>query len=139
METGLNRLLTTKKGIQEKIAILNNDIKEIDVYIGHIVQDSLDQARAVSGKDFGVVSIMVEDVEVKETLSKTVTWDQDILKGIVCKIRTAGEDPSMWIDEKYVIPEIRFSGFVDKVKALLLVARTVKAGKPKLTFKIKGE
>ena len=139
MKTTLKQLLTAKEELQEKISSLKDDVAELDSKIRDIVQNSLDQARSLSGKDFGVVSIMAENVEIKEMLSKIVTWDQDILKGIVLKIRLAGEDSSIWIDEKYVIPEKRFNGFIDEIKAPFMVARTVTTGKPKLTFKIKGE
>ena len=90
--------------------------------------------RLEAGKDAGTVRLDVEDKQIVTTTKKTVEWSQDILADICNRIRSAGEQPEVYVDIKYSVPEKRYADWPDNIKAEFLPARTVKVSKP--TFEI---
>jgi len=90
--------------------------------------------RLEAGKDAGTVRLDVEDKQIVTTTKKSVSWDQSILAEICNRIRAAGEQPEVYVDISYNVPEKRYADWPDNIKAEFLRARTVKVSKP--TFEV---
>ena len=135
----LKELLKRKSEIEEHIKNLQLALSETMDNIESVVTEPLKAKRQADGKDTGSIDILLSGVTVKQNIPKTVVWDQDILKGIYIKIKDADDDPENYLEVKYNVPEKKYSAFPLAVQTLFDPARTVKAGKPKLTFKIEEE
>ncbi len=127
--------LLERKSIQ--IVEIDQEISKIETDIGKVIDTPISQARLTQGKDTGVVNMEIDGVEIKHTLPKNVKWDQASLKATFLKIQTANDDPLIYMDVKYSVPEKKYTSFPDDIKNVFNAARTVGVGKPKVEFKVK--
>ena len=115
-------------------------VAALDTEIAARVADPIRQARTLAGKDTGTVTVVVDGVAVKESIPKTVAWDQDKLAEIRARIAGHGDDPDEYISTKTVtthrVDEKAFAAFPDPIKAVFAPAREVKAGKATTTFTV---
>ena len=135
----LKELLKQKSEIEEHIKNLQMSLSETIGDIESIVSGDLLLQRKTTGKETGIISLLMSGVTVKQDIPKKVEWDQNILKDIYIKIKDADDDPSLYIDVKYNVPEKSYSTFPAQVQNMFNPARTIKTGKPSYKFEIKGE
>ena len=88
------------------------------------------EARRTCGKDTGTVRIGDGDYTVIADLPKRVDWDQDLLAEMVERIRTAGGDPSQYVDIAFKVPERKYAAWPDVIRLDFEPARTVGHGRP---------
>jgi len=139
MGTALSCYLDAKAEIEEKIRCLKDSIVLIDGEIDSIVGGGLTDVRIASGKTFGVVSVLHDGIDVKETVGKKIKWDQDLMASFAEKLRQSDEPIDRYMVCKYSIPEKKFAEFPASLKHLFSEARTVMPGTTKLTFKRREE
>ncbi len=141
----LDKLLKKKKDIQEQqewlmgtiaeeMNRLKKQISDIDNEIGDRIGTTFEEMRTLSGKEYGVINIAVDGIHIKQTIPKKVIWDHDLMKSIHDRIVASGKDPHDYMDISYKVYETDFKKFDPKIKFILEPARTLKAGKPKITF-----
>ena len=133
----LTELIKRKTEIEEHIQNLQSALSETMDDINTIIEKPIIDQRTVTGKETGVITLNFGSVTVKQDIPKRVDWDQSILKEVYQKIKDADDDPDNYINVKYAVPEKKFSAFPAPVQNMFNPARTVKTGKPKLTFEIK--
>ncbi|WP_209426932.1 hypothetical protein [Pararhodobacter sp. SW119] len=88
------------------------------------------EARRACGRDTGTVRIVDGDFTVVADLPKRVDWDQDRLAEMVEYIRTAGGDPTQYVDIAFKVPERKYAAWPDVIRMDFEPARTVGHGKP---------
>lgn len=89
---------------------------------------------AVRGKDYGSTTFVTESgVELKTTVPKNVTYDQDGLRGLANQIpyETFGQ----YFDVKIDLKETKYKELPEDIRAEVDRYRTVEAGDPRITFK----
>ena len=91
----------------------------------------------MSGKDTGTVNFVVDGVEVKQTVSKTVKWDQSELAFVFERIQEAGDNPDDYIKTSLSVSESDFKKWRPEIQAVFTKARSVLPGKPKYDFEVK--
>jgi len=90
------------------------------------------EARRACGKDTGTVRLADGEFTVVADLPKRVDWDQDRLAELVERIRTAGGDPSQYVDTAFKVPERKYSAWPDVIRLEFEPARTVRPGTLKI-------
>jgi hypothetical protein len=88
------------------------------------------EARRACGKDTGTVRLVDGDFTVIADLPKQVAWDQDLLAQMVERIRTAGGNPTQYVDIAFKVPERKYAAWPDVIRIDFEPARTVGHGKP---------
>ena len=129
--------LTTSalKAIENELGLIDSDLKTVTGLISEIVADGADQQRAAQDKETGAVNFVRDGIKVTHTISKSVTWDQKELGAIAARIAGAGENPNDYMTSSYKVSERDFKNWSKAVQNVFNKARTVKPGKPKITFK----
>ena len=143
MNTDLKDLLNDRDIILQHITEIKNDLEKandqltaVDLKIGVIIEEPVRQARKLTGKDTGTVDVFVQGVMVKHAQNKKVEWDQEKLAEIKKLILKHNDNPDDYITTKttYSVDEKKFKKFLPDVQVVFEPARTVNAGKQKLTF-----
>ena len=134
--SNLKELITERDSALEKIALLKTDLQIMDNRIDEIVGEKFRVARQAIGKDTGAVNLKIDGVEVKQDIPKNVKWDQAELEQTYGEIKDAGDNPEDYITLSYKVTETVYTKMPDWAKAVFDKARTVGAGKPKLSFKL---
>ena len=134
---GLKDLVVLRQSIQDQIELSRTSLADVESQIEAIIDETLNHVRTIQGKDTGMVTIVIDEVEVKQDVPKRVSWDQEKIQGIREKIITAEDNPDLYMSTKFNISEKIYNGFAPAIKTIFMAARTIKAGKAKLTFNIK--
>ena len=127
--------------LQKEVAEAMGQTKLVsDLLDGVFVRRFGDRAASIrqeTGKDFGLIRFQDGDVDVAMDLPKRPSWDQGKLAGIVQTIRSAGDDPSQYVETAFDVSERKYTAWPDNIRRVFEPARTVKAGKPsfKLTLR----
>jgi len=96
-------------------------------------QETIDEALIGDGKDSGTVHFPDHRHVISADVPKKVTWDADILKKAISKIPVEERDDVVKVT--YTIEENRYKNWPRSWKEHFKDARTVKAGKPKISIK----
>lgn len=131
----LKELLSRRAEREAELARAKESLAEVEAAIDAAVAETAAQARKLSGKDTGAVNFVLDGFEVKQTVQKTVKWDQAGLAGIYDRIAAGGDDPADYIKREYSVSESAFKKWPGEVKAVFVPARSVVPGKPKYEFK----
>lgn len=115
--------------LSEEYAALQSRAKRI----GNVLDMALQERYAVGMNGPGTVHTSDGGFDVKAVASKRVAWDRDGLE-MLC------DDPDMceWVDWEPSVSESRYKAAPQRVKDALEPYRTVKAGKPVITFTKEG-
>lgn len=97
------------------------------------------EARRACGKDTGTVRLVDGDFTVVADLPKRVDWDQDRLAAMVERIRTAGDDPTEYVDIAFKVPERKYAAWPDAIRVGFEPARTVRPGTLKIEIVPQGD
>jgi hypothetical protein len=92
------------------------------------------EARRACGKDTGTVRLADGEFTVVADLAKLVDWDQDLLTEMVERIRTAGGNPTQYVDIALKVPERKYAAWPDVIRVDFEPARTVRPGTLKVTL-----
>jgi len=90
------------------------------------------EERQAAGKDTGAVRLEDGDFTIVADLPKRIAWDQAQLASMADRIRTAGDDPSEYIDTTFKVPERKYNAWPDYLRRDFELARTVKPGTLKI-------
>lgn len=134
-ERGLEELLEQRQIYLDDIAESKEALSLINAEIDQKCAKVFQEKRGKTGKEYGVVTVTIEDYEVKQTVGKTVTWDQAALEGIAQKIAAANDDPNQWMVKSWKVKEKDFKDWSPDIQAVFLPARTVKPKTPTYDFK----
>ena len=134
--SNLKKLITEQETVAGQMTTLKKTLAGIDEQIDGIIGEPIAKARLVQGKDTGIINLQIDGVTVKHDLPKRVKWDNKILTTLVAAIKKAGDDPDRYVDTAYKIPEKRYGTFPDPIKNAFAPARTVEAGKAKVSFTV---
>lgn len=135
----LKQLMSEMDEIKEREAAVKQEKADCQARINAIIDEKIAAARLAQGKDLGTVSIFVDGIDVKHTIQKKVTWNQEILFGIYEKIRTSKDNPADYMGVKFTVPEKLYKGFEPGVREIFAAARTVGTGAAKTELKVRGE
>lgn len=122
---------------EDASAALDASKKAKDWIEGAITLRFADQAQALrreAGKDTGTVRFEQDGVTVVADLSKRVDWDQALIAAVVERIRTAGDDPTQYVDIAIKVPERKYTAWPESIRTAFAPARTVNTGKQ--TFRL---
>ncbi len=86
--------------------------------------------RTAQGKNSGTVRVEDEGVVVVADLPKKVSWDQDRLAAMAERIRTAGDDPTEYLEIADLVPERLFGAWPEALRDGFADARSETTGKP---------
>ena len=87
------------------------------------------EARALAGKDFGVVHLQDESIRITVDAPKRVSWDQKQLAAMAKRIADSGDRVEDYLDIEFSVPESRFTNWPTTLREQFAPARTVKPGK----------
>lgn len=71
------------------------------------------------------------DYEIKITIPKNVSWDQEEIQHAVETIKDWGENPADYVETKLSVSETKYKAWPPAIRDLFAFGRTVKPGKPK--------
>jgi hypothetical protein len=86
------------------------------------------EERQFARKDTGTVRLEDGDFTVVVDLPKRISWDQSKLAALAERIRTAGDDPSEYIDNTFKVSERKYTAWPDAIRRRFEPARTVRPG-----------
>ena len=136
----LKQLLQEKHNIQNQLDQVQEPylklLRALNAKIEAAIQAPLEARRAREGKDTGIVSLLVDGVQIRETVPKTVTWDQHALARIEARLRAANKDPRRYITISRSVPEFAYRHWPEAVKKAFAPARTVRPGKPRVSLEV---
>ena len=135
----LRQLIEEMHDIDISLASIKKDKVELQEKIDEYIADKVEQARLLQGKDLGTVTVLVDDIEVKHTIGKKVTWDQGRLFEIFQKIIAAGDRPASYMKMTFSVPEKTYGKFEGPMRDMFKSARTLSPGSSKVEFKTRGE
>ncbi len=136
----LPQLLQERDNLTAQLAEVQKPVKKllenINTQIDAAVQTPLQAKRKTEGKDTGTVTLLMDGIEVKQVITKSVKWDQTKLDAIATRIQTENGDPSKYISRKVTltVAEKEYAAWEPNIQAIFNEARTVKPGSPKITF-----
>ena len=102
----------------------------LDAGIAQRYEAAVAAERAAQGKTSGTVRVEDEGVVIVAELPKKVSWDQDRLAAIAERIRTAGDDPTEYLEIAYRVSERRFGAWPEAIREGFAAARNETTGKP---------
>lgn len=131
------QIFDLQQTIADKVHALTqarNEAKEkLDLEITKLAMKEL------KGKDYGCGTANIETplYKIKTVVSKSVKWDEDILRRIAGQIKEAGQDPEVYIKYKLSVSETAFKSFPEPIQQAFIPARTVEPSSPKITIERK--
>ena len=84
----------------------------------------------------GTTHLVDGDYDIKITVPKNVSWEQDKMRAAVETIKGWGEDPAEYVDTKITVSERAYDAWPSAIRDLFEPARTVKQGKPKFDLSV---
>lgn len=130
----LKQLLERKAEIEQRLAAVQEELQAVNIDIGHAISEKLVELRSLSGKEFGTVHLSLDGYKVTETVPKNVSWDQAKLSDLFDRISAAGDNPRDYMKLKLEVGEKQFESFAPELKNIFAEARTVKPGRPQVSF-----
>jgi len=95
-------------------------------------------ARMEASKDTGTVRFEDGAVTVIAELPKRVDWDQAQLADLVERISAAGDDPTVYVDVSFKVPERKYAAWPESIRQSFAPARTVRTGSLKVKLELNG-
>ncbi len=90
------------------------------------------EERQAAGKDTGAVRLEDGDFTIVADLPKRIAWDQAQLASMADRIRTAGDNPSEYINVAFKVSERKYTAWPEAIRKGFEPARTVKPGTLKI-------
>jgi len=123
--------------IEARAAAIKQEKADCQARIDSAICETIKQARAIQGKEFGTVTALINGVTVKHSITPKVTWDQTKLFDLFDRISKAGDTPGDYMKITFAVPESNYKKFAPEIRQHFDAARTVEPGtvKVELTFK----
>lgn len=115
-------------------AMCDKSIKQHKAELLNRRESEIQQLLKAKDEPFGDVKIIVGNHEVKVSVPKRVTWEQEKLAEKRKLIVESGDNPDVYIDTEYSISETAYKKWPGYVREFFQDARTVSAGS--MTLKI---
>jgi hypothetical protein len=113
---------------------IDNELKRIESEILSRFQDDFKDELGRRGQEYGDYSFVEDEVGLKFSITKTVSWDSEKLASMAEQI--PAEIRESLYKVKITIPEKEWNNIAgSEIEPLLTMARTVKYSEPKVTFK----
>lgn len=128
----ISSLMDANKSQIDLLASMN---KKLVIEVERRLSDDVCDAYLAKGSHFGTVNIVQDGLTIVFDTPKKVSYDQDKLEAKFNEIRTAGQDPSEYIDVDYSISETKYKAWPEAIKNEFEDARTVEQGKMTVKFK----
>ena len=135
----MKELLSEADALAEQIASLKEKHDSLKKQISETVMEMAESQLAEKDYGCGTATIDIDGYKVKATVSKKVTWDQDMLSGIYDRIKSSNEDPTDYIKTKFTVPENSFKAWPEVIKSQFVDARIVEPSKPVITWEQNDE
>lgn len=130
------------------LASANLTLKQAKKHVKAVQTEALrrygaDVAKELQKKDepFGTVQLDADGIKIKVETGKKVEWDQAKLAEVIAQITADNGNPAEFVDTKTTlnIPELRWSGWGQNVRAFFVDARTVKPEAAKVSMEKEEE
>lgn len=125
----LNALLASRALVEAHVAQGKEQLANINQAITLLTTDAV--AKAFIGKEGGTVRLAIGDKIFKAEIDKTVKWDSPALETIASTM--PWNEARALFKITFEVPEKNFKDAGDNMRALLISARTVKYGQPKIS------
>lgn len=89
MTKPIHELIVMREAATMKMAGLKTELSDIDAAITHIALPAMTDKLRLSDKEHGSLKLLVDGVELKGEILKTVRWDSAKLKDIAARIEGA--------------------------------------------------
>lgn len=132
MKETLNELDAVKK----QMVALTAKKKSLEADLLSKYQEAITLALADKDYNCGTVTIEDGDCAIKVVVPKKVVWDQDKLKAIMDKIKSAGQDPAEYVDMDFSVRETRFKSWPSHISEAFMNARTVTPGAFRIEYEV---
>jgi len=128
------QIFELQKPINDQVFALNQKKQEAQDKLNKEV--FLATAPQLQENDYhcGTANLETANFKFKTVVSKKVSWDEDVLRGVANTIRAAGRDPEEFIKYKLSVSETDFKKFPEEIQNAFLPARTVEPSKPVITY-----
>ena len=97
---------------------------------------SFQALRQQHDKPFGTVHLDDDGCTITCDVPKKPEWDQQKLAAVVEQIRTAGDNPSEYVDVTYKVAERKFTAWPEHIRQTFAPARLLRAGKTTVSIKM---
>lgn len=130
----LPRLKKEAQYLAECRAEIDNELKRIESEIFSRFQDDFKAELGRRGQEYGDYSFVEDEVGIKFSITKTVSWDSEKLTSMAEQIPADIREKLYKI--KVTIPEKEWAAIAGtEMESLLSMARTVKYSDTKVSFK----
>tara|TARA_R110000868_G_scaffold255920_11_gene512637 strand:- start:643 stop:1074 length:432 start_codon:yes stop_codon:yes gene_type:complete len=128
-------LFSERDKLKAQIKTLQDNLKSVENELELTYVDRAKELLANQRKDFGTVSILDGNIEIKATVSKKVEWDQESLMGVLNRMSV--EDASHYGKIAVTVEERKYTAAPMYIRQQLEPCRTTSVGK--MTISIKGD
>lgn len=125
----LDELISTRDHVQVQIAECKDLVVSLNERIAVLTGEAV--AKAFVGKEVGTTRFAIGSKIYKAEIDKTVKWDSAALETIASTM--PWNEARALFKITFEVPEKNFKDAGDNLKALLMAARTVKYGQPKIS------
>lgn len=130
----LPRLKKEAEHLAECRAEIESELKRIESEILSRFQDDFKDELGRRGQEYGDYSFVEDEVKIKFSITKAVSWDSEKLTSMAEQIPADIRDNLFKV--KITIPEKEWSAVAGtEIEPLLAMARTVKYSETKVSFK----
>ena len=109
----------------------------LNVAVSRKLGNQFEEIEPVITEDYRIATLTTDIFTVKQVKKKKVTWDQKVLSEKANKIRSAGDDPNLFMDIKYSINERKYSSWQECQKAPFREARHISYSEPEYLISLK--
>lgn len=127
----LDDLLAARASAEELVKLGKAKIADLNRTIVALVSDTLPLAFKRADKVCGTVKFALNNETYKAEIEKNVSWDSEMLQSIAGSMEFGLAQEIFKVT--YSVTETVFKDVDDKVRALLIPARTVRYSDPKIT------
>lgn len=139
----VDHLLLIQQEIVEQAAKLKGAITIYEGILNKKYSDSIDEAYKAKNDSYGKATFNDKELNcyvISVETPKSVAWNDDILKDVENVLQNDWkESPEEYITYTRKVPEATYNAWPNAIKKLFTPARSVKAGKRKISIKFQEE
>ena len=120
-------LFSRRDELKTVISGLRDELKDVEAQLSDTFMPLIKDALRVDGKDFGTVHIREGNQRLKATVSKKVSWDQELLASALNGL--SEENARHYGKLTFAVEERKFTAAPPAIKTILEECRTVEVGR----------
>ena len=120
-------LFSRRDELKTVISELRDELKDVEAQLSDTFMPLIKDALRVDGKDFGTVHIREGNQRLKATVSKKVSWDQELLASALNGL--SEENARHYGKLTFAVEERKFTTAPPAIKTILEECRTVEVGR----------